>query len=143
ERDRRPRGGDRLRSLPRRTAGAMIRLRDLLFFAIAVSTACDFGTDKTSSTAQAIGRCKEKRGDVRAHPATLATWSPLAIDAELGQGDWVQTAADAFAKIELFSGSTLEIEPSSVVVLEEEGEGETKERIVGLVAVQSGRVRGV
>src|SRR5258708_4476621 len=116
----------------------MMSKRIPLILAVCV-TACDFGSDRGATHTAAMAPCTDKRGEVRSHPAALATWSPLASGNELAQGDWVQTAADAFAKIELFTGGLIEIEPSSVVVLEEEGEGETKERMVGLVALRSGR----
>jgi hypothetical protein len=115
----------------------------LALAALLALSACDFGGGKGSGGARAVARCKDARGDVRSHAALVATWSPLSPGNELAQGDWIQTAGDAFARIELFSGSMLDVEPSSVVVLEEESDGDVKEHGVGLVSLRSGRVRGV
>lgn len=89
-----------------------------------------------------IARCTEKTGDVRSHPREVATWSVLAVGAKLGPGAWIQTAADAWARIEFLSGTELRVEPSSLVVLEDPSEVPGADRIVGLVAIRSGEVKG-
>jgi hypothetical protein len=98
----------------------------------------------TVQPAKGVAKCQSKEGDVRSHPASEATWNPLSIGAELASGDWVQTAERAWAGIEFFSGSKVEIEPSSVVIIEEPGEDEEKgDRGASFVSLRSGQVHGV
>jgi hypothetical protein len=97
-----------------------------------------------SAPTKAVAHCKDKDGDVRSHPASEATWSPLAIGADLASGDWVQTAEKAWAVIDFLSGSKVEIEPSSVVIIEEpDAEEDKSDRAGGFVALRSGQVHGV
>ena len=56
-------------------------------------------------------------GDVQVHQAEQISFGPAQDGMTLGIGDRVKTEADTYALITFFEGSTMELEPSSEVVL--------------------------
>jgi hypothetical protein len=69
-----------------------------------------------------------------------AFWEPAGIGTPFLPGDWVQTGADADARIQFVRGGRVDLDPSSIVVIDEgllEGGGEA------LLSVEAGVVRGV
>jgi hypothetical protein len=89
----------------------------------------------------AVARCEATEGQVRVRRARSLSWERLGKGMELFVGDLVETAPTATARIDYSSGSSIDVAPASVIVLEEaadDGKGEVVEHI----AIRSGVVRG-
>jgi hypothetical protein len=86
-----------------------------------------------------VASCAQAEGLVELHRAGTVYWEPVGVGALFRDGDWIRTAKGARARVELFAGGGLDLEPETLVVLGLSRGGAKPEPTV---AVESGAVRG-
>ncbi|MCB9092205.1 MAG: FecR domain-containing protein [Halobacteriovoraceae bacterium] len=68
---------------------------------------------------EAVAKLEYKRNDVEKKAQNAILWSPLEINAELFQGEMLRTGEGAEATVKFIkNGSTIEIDPNTMVVIE-------------------------
>ncbi|MGI5860879.1 MAG: hypothetical protein ACOX6T_02355 [Myxococcales bacterium] len=89
-----------------------------------------------------VASCAWASGVVEVRRPGSAYWEPVGIGALFRQGDWLRTGELSQARIELFSGGGLDLEPGTVLVvgLAPRGDGAQPEP---MLTVEAGAVRSV
>ncbi|MFP2926355.1 hypothetical protein ACLESO_14270 [Pyxidicoccus sp. 3LG] len=92
--------------------------------------------------ADIIATCAAASGKVEVMRAGQAFWEPLTPGATFRSGDWVRTGPLATARIEFLGGGRIELDESSVVLVEQPLATEPGAPVSTVVAVESGGLRG-
>jgi hypothetical protein len=104
--------------------------------------AVDTGT-LSRKLADLIATCASATGKVEVMRAGHAFWEPLEAGATFRSGDWVRTGALATARIEFLGGGRIELDESSVVLVEQPAATDAGVPAGTVVALASGGLRGV
>lgn len=111
------------------------------FFLVPLGLAACRCGEETGAVADSVAECVRAEGDVRFHPPREVVWQSVNQGHRFALGDWVRTAEAARASIRFDSGSVVELDPVSTVIIETTGDD--KDSSLGpLIALESGSLRG-
>lgn len=93
---------------------------------------------RSASGPQAIARLKSAVNEVQRKPTQRLIWQSISLSEDLFPGEAVRTAGDAEAAIEfLKSGTVIELEPDSVIVIEEANGGVSLDFLQGNLSIHT------
>jgi hypothetical protein len=124
----------------------MSRYTRRLLTAVVISSACFLGThwwyvsgqkESHRGNVPSIAQVERTSNEVQRKPLRRVIWEGLTRNDELYPGEAIRTAANADAEIRFKSGTTVHLDPDSLIVLEQNDKGLSLDFLQGNMFVQS------